>query len=778
MNLQIRKVILASWQVLAVTWVLMLTLALGFSAHYLLKNGFDYDQSHLAPITEVDDARVAAQKSLSSFENYRLTFMVGFPESHAQLFDDNVLKLKALWTPPAALERVNWEGLEINQYFSFYRLISNRLMNLIDQHTVGNSSDEELLARSLESLTGIGQANLIPKADDPLGFFDRWAQKRLPRSTVVSSGDTLKLYAQGYVWAIFVFQAPQNLENLSYLELNNAIDDLKEVSASIDPSSMVIVHGKPYVGAAAAQTHMLELSGIATFMIIFLGGLIRKWSPSNRFPTLVFFTILSSYVAGLFAVIITFREVSLWSIVCGSSLTGLVVMLVGYFLLVHRHYSLLSPVRVFDKILKPLLWIVVIECMAIALLYIIPLPPIRQAAVFMSSGLLACAITLILIFPSFNPGPIAENDFSKKMLIFSRYFPRFSLKHWQKRPSDYTAVGITFFVILLAGFIQIKFTQNIENLTYVSPEVATEQRRVDSLLSLPNNDKFFIVTASSAQDVLMGEEALRLGFVQRGLNRSDMTTTCISKWFPSYTRQHEIELLRQEMFNRVKEPLSAILGYQLPNPNPVQLNVRFEDWLNSPTAYPVRHLWLDVPEGFSSIVQVAGMTENEMQKLYGLADHLAGVTFVDMSGDANTFLAQYRYIFVGILALVIVCSFTVSLFHYGLRSWRIVVPALLGVASAVSLSSWFDMPFTVFSAMALIVAYGVGLAIALLYYTNEENEDLSFSLTTFGFLSSSFAFCVIGLSSTPALHIFGLTTAMGILSSGIITLLIRPQPKN
>ena len=138
MNLQIRKVILASWQLLAVTWVLMLTLALGFSAHYLLKNGFDYDQSHLAPITEVDDARVAAQKSLSSFENYRLTFMVGFPESHAQLFDDNVLKLKALWTPPAALERVNWEGLEINQYFSFYRLISNRLMNLIDQHTVAS----------------------------------------------------------------------------------------------------------------------------------------------------------------------------------------------------------------------------------------------------------------------------------------------------------------------------------------------------------------------------------------------------------------------------------------------------------------------------------------------------------------------------------------------------------------------------------------------------------------------------------------------------------------
>ena len=80
-------------------------------------------------------------------------------------------------------------------------------MNLVDQHTIAASSDDELLARALESLTGIGQASLIPKADDPLGFFDRWAKKRLPRSTVVSSGDTLKLYADNRVWAIFCLRS-------------------------------------------------------------------------------------------------------------------------------------------------------------------------------------------------------------------------------------------------------------------------------------------------------------------------------------------------------------------------------------------------------------------------------------------------------------------------------------------------------------------------------------------------------------------------------------------
>ena len=773
--MQIRKIVLASWQLLAVTWALVLILALGFNAHFLLKHGIDYDQSHLYPVTQVDDARIAAQNNLAPIANYRLIFMVGFPQDSAASFDDNVLKLKAQWTVPNSLKKVNWEGLEISEYFSFYRLISNRLMNLVDQHSVAASSDNEFLARALESLTGVGQASLIPKADDPLGFFDRWAKKRLPVSTVVSSGDTLKLYAESRVWAIFVYEVPENLEGLSPGALNNSIESLKQISAEIVPNTTVLVHGKPYIGAAAAHTHLLELSGIAMFTIIFLGGLIRRWSPSTRFPTLVVFSVLSAYTAGTFAVLVLFGTISLWTIVSTSAIMGLVVMLVGYFLLVHRHYSLLSPVRVFDRIMRPLLWIVCVISAAFALLYLIPLPSVRQMSVFMSAGLIGCAISLILIFPSFNPGPIAESDFSKKMLLFSRFFPRFSLKHWQEKPTDYTAIIITLLIIFSAGFAQIHFSQKIQDLTYISPELVAEEKAVDKLLTLPNIDRFFIVTASNPENVLMGEEALRLGFVQRGLNQTNMTTTCISKWFPSYTRQADIEKLRNEMFERVRAPLSNILGYDLPRPNPIQLDVRFEDWLQSPSARSVRHLWLDVPQGYSSIVQVAGMTEAQMKILYSLADHLAGVTFVDINGDANTFLAQYRYFFIGIFVLAVVCSVTVSLFHYGLRTWRIVVPSLLGVTSAVSLSAWFGMPFSVFSAMAMVIIYGIGIAIALLYYTNEENEDLSFSLTTFAFLSCSLAFCFVGLSSTPAIQTFGLTVALGIISTGVIILLVRPK---
>ena len=98
------------------------------------------------------------------------------------------------------------------------------------------------------------------------------------------------------------------------------------------------------------------------------------------------------------------------------------------------------------------------------------------------------------------------------------------------------------------------------------------------------------------------------------------------------------------MFNRVREPLSAVLGYSLKAPNPIQLDVRFEDWLDSPSAQSVRHLWLEVPQGYSSIVQVAGIQDAQIRNLYDLAEHLAGVTFVDMSEMPIRSLLSNRYI--------------------------------------------------------------------------------------------------------------------------------------
>lgn len=770
----IRKLLLQSLQVLASLWALILIFCLCIQGHHFLKNGLDYDLAHVYPDYWVDDARNAAKENLSEIANYRTIVMVGFPASQARHFDRYIADIKTQWQVPDNLKPVQWNALDINEYFAFYRLISNRLMNLVDQHTITKLSDEELLARSVESLTAVGQPTFIAKADDPLGFFARWAQKRMPKSTILPRGDTLKLYAEDMVWGIFIFQAQADRSQLNPYKLTRSIESLREIVRQMDPQAQVLVHGRPFESAVAAQEQISELIAILCFHLLLIGALVWLWSRSSKMAWLTVLCVTSSYVFSLAVIIVMFQKLTLWTLVAGSAITGLNVGFVAFYLFAQRLYPHESPLDILDRILSRLLWILGIAFLSCSLLYLIPVPTIKQLSVFFCSSAISGAVTLILFFPLLTDQPLEHTDFSRRMEMYCRYFPRFSFTHWQTKPSDYTASLTVLLICTLIGFIQIRFDQSIEDFISIPDSVTTQEAHVDSLLTLPSNTKFFLITTPTVQETLMAEEALRLAFVQRGLTDDGMTTTCLSKWFPSIERQHHIEALRHVMFEKVRQPLSSILGYPLKEPDPVQLDITFEQWLNSPTASPIKYLWLNLPQGTGSIIQIAGIDDEGIVKLQELSYLIAGASYVDTIKDTNQLLDQYRYIYVGIFALFVVCSLTISLFHYGFRSWRVVVPPLVGIALAISLLAWFGLPFTVFGALSMVVSYGFGIGLSLIYFATENNET-KFSLTTFTFLAMAISFGIIGLSATPAIKQFGLTGAVTLTLTGICLLLIRPK---
>lgn len=771
----IRKILSTSWQALAALWALIILFNVCLQVHYLLKNGFDYDHSHLYPIVNVDDTRVAALDNLSTIANYRVVYMAGIPAESAEHFDAFVKETNEQWQAPSGLKKVRWEGAEINEYYSFYRLISDRLMNLIDQHTISQLSDEELLARALESLTAVGQSTFIAKTDDPLGFFARWAQKRLPQSTLLSSGDTFKIYGDNYVWAIFIYEAAPNLEGLSPSEMLRATDELRKTAQRIHPLARVLVNGRPYLSAVLYRDQLQEIVATALLSLLIMYALLRRWSTSPRLFMLVCMSIGSGLVMGMTALHVIYNKLSLWAMLLSAPMAGVSCILAVFYLLTQREFPKLSFSAFIERISAPILWLTFIVAVSYGLLYIVPLPGIREFSVFSCACIISSTITVMLLFPAIRIDPISHSDFSRKMTYWVHKFPRLSLSHWQTKPTDYTAAALAFFVVLTAGFIQLDFDQDIGDLSARHQGVHAEHRLVNSLLTLPDTEHFFVINAPTPQDVLMSEEALRLGFVQRGMNKFDMTTTCLSKWFPSYTRQQSVEALRQDMFERIRAPLSDILGYPLPEPQPPQIEVTFEEWLASPSASPVRHLWLDVPHGYSSIIQIAGIDEDNFPALEQLAESIAGATFVNTIGDLNELISQYRYTYVGIFVLAVVCTFTVCLFHYGLRSWRIVIPPLLGVASGISLGSWVGLSFTVFSALSMVLIYGLGISIAILYYTSDEHESLSFSLTAFATIISTCSFAMLGLSTTPAIATLCLTVAFGLAVTGFIILFIRQK---
>ena len=168
--------------------------------HFLVKRDINTDLMAMAPQVTVDDARTQAQSILSTNLNNRVLLMVGLSQDRRSEFDSIFEQLQSQWRPPANFQQLPWETLEVNSQLDFYRSIAPRLMNVEDQRIISLSNNQQLLGRAVAALDSVGHLSLIPKSDDPFGFFGDWLTKRLPKNTFLPTGHAPKLFANNKVW--------------------------------------------------------------------------------------------------------------------------------------------------------------------------------------------------------------------------------------------------------------------------------------------------------------------------------------------------------------------------------------------------------------------------------------------------------------------------------------------------------------------------------------------------------------------------------------------------
>mgnify|MGYP003375446544 CR=1 FL=1 len=233
----IRKNVSWTLKCLALVWILLLSICLSLQIRHFVQHSIQYDLISTEANVEYDSVVELATERLS--------------ESSSD-FESYVARINAGWNPPKALKQIQWEALDINDTLSYYRTISKSLMSMRDQLDATTATDDELFAKAIESLTTVGNNGYIAKIEDPLGFFARWVQKRVPKSTILTTGETLKLYADGYVWAISFYQTTKDLDGLNPIGLTRSVEQLKDVVHEIDPNARVLVRGMPYESAVVA----------------------------------------------------------------------------------------------------------------------------------------------------------------------------------------------------------------------------------------------------------------------------------------------------------------------------------------------------------------------------------------------------------------------------------------------------------------------------------------------------------------------------------------------
>lgn len=767
-----RKSVPLSLKFLAVFWLLLVALALVFQIRFLNNNGIHHDINATKPNVVYEDVVAQASDRLSYLHDYRTIFMVGFPISQAQDFESYVARINAKWSPPKELENVQWEALDINDSLSYYRNISKSLMSMRDQLDAMNTTDEKLLAKGVESLTTVGNNGYIAKIDDPLGFFARWVQKRIPKSTILTTGETLKLYADNYVWAMSFYQAPNDLKGINPIAFIRSVDELREIVKEINPDAQVLVRGQPYTSAVIATQNLQDLLAALIILILFFGLLAQRWTKSSVLPVLMLLSTVAGIIGAGLASILIFKEFTLWTLTLGVSFVGISFMNVAYVSFLHHRHPNVSAQKCLEMALPVLCWIALIECISFGVIWFVPIPVWQEFSVFMIAAVISCHITVILCYPFSQIASDQQSFRNERIDHIGRYWPRLSLKRWQKTPFDVLGYTLITLFVISTGFYLLEADQDNTQVIDIPLAVQLDNARVDQMLMLPSAQRFFLVSSGSAQETLMNEEALRMGFVQRRFN--DMTTTCVSKWLPSNERADHVKKLREELFYRIQKPLNDILGYEIqPNMN-TQPPIDFDQWYKSSFSSPIRHLWLGDHNGrFSSIVQVAGISEPMIPQLKALADSLSGVSFIDTIETQKLTLNNSRFFITGIYLLLVVTSITLSLFHYGLDSWRIVFPPFGGSLGMIAILSWFKIPFSLTSAIAMVVAYGVGMSISLAYQTNRDYGAKNTILLFFSAVATLASFGIIGLIDAPFTKCFSLNCTLGILLTCCITFLFR-----
>ena len=102
-----------------------------------------------------------------------------------------------------------------------------------------------------------------------------------------------------------------------------------------------------------------------------------------------------------------------------------------------------------------------------------------------------------------------------------------------------------------------------------------------------------------------------------------------------------------------------------------------------------------------------------------------------------------------------------------------MIPALAGIAFAGAVSGWLGLPFTLFTALAMVLLLGIGADCGI-FLASSPSDGRAWAAVLFAGITTMLSFGLLAFSSTPALHAFGLTVLTGEAAVWAAAAALRP----
>ncbi|MDR2787152.1 MAG: hypothetical protein LBD06_02090 [Candidatus Accumulibacter sp.] len=526
---------------------------------------------------------------------------------------------------------------------------------------------------------------------------------------------------------------------------------------------------------AAAATRQAEdemrLIGLGSLLgTFFLIGFVFQ---SARALKLIAVSLVSGAIVALLAAVSIFARVHAVTLVFGASLIGVAV---DYAILVFaQHLGSAEPVwERFRHLLPTLCMALVTPALAYFTLALTPFPGLEQMAALAVCGIFGAWVSVVLFYPYLLPATLPLPENAGKMARLVGRWPRWrnSGKAW--------AIALLFAVIAAGGLARLRVDDDIRGLFSGDPAIMAAAREASEILRLPSPAQMFLVSGETPEALLQNEEALverlRPFAAAGGIGGYE----AVSRWLPSEARQ-KAALARQgrlrPALERIADELelpAAWAAASAPEENAV---LTPEAWLASPASEALRALWIGAAETggekrYYSMVLLQGLADraaaNALAELPAREPALAGVEWIDQTREISALMARHRGLLTRALLLACLIAPLLLFPFFRTRVWRIVAPTLAAGVMTLAVMGYLAIPLQLLSILALLLTLGMGVDYAIFLQARRKHAHTLLA-TTLAALLTLLSFGLLAISGTPALRALGLTAALGVLLSWLLT---------